>query len=497
MYTRRVRDDAAQKAPRWLRLPFVRAVFDAAYLRADRVLDTGQHRVFRLLWFFLPETSVAKNARFQQVLASRFLSEAGQQALAYGALVAVARSGGSAMELALIGVAGLLPAAALGLYGGAVADALPKRVALAVIYNLQAAFCFIVPLVVGSDLLPVLMLIFAVNALGQVSTPSESAVVPFVATQEQLASAASFVNLAASAGAGVGTALLAPIIVRVFGTAPVLYLSGVLLLLAGSRVFDLATQEPERAIAWAIPKVRAIDTLRWLARQPAVTAMIAVGVVASTVNVVLQTLAPRYVVDVLHVDAANAVYVFGASAAGLALALAIAPGAMKRSGERLTALVGFLIAALALVLLGLVGEISVVLDNVNPIRLLEVFGIDIGDELRTAALLALPVGFGVALATTAVQTYVNRRVPLDYQGRAFALQGSLRAGVAIVPLLALAGAASAFGVERVLVVSPFLLLALAYGLVLLSIRFAGLAPPSNLEVLSSFWEQHEDSPAPP
>jgi len=34
-----------------------------------------------VLWFFLPETSIAKDARFQQLLASRFFSDAGQQAL--------------------------------------------------------------------------------------------------------------------------------------------------------------------------------------------------------------------------------------------------------------------------------------------------------------------------------------------------------------------------------------------------------------------------------
>ena len=110
-----------------------RRVFDGAYSRADSALDRGQQRVFRLLWFFLPETSIAKEPRFQQVVASRFLSDAGQQALAYGALIAVVRSGGSAFEAALVGVAAVLPPALFGLYGGAVADALPSRVALGVI----------------------------------------------------------------------------------------------------------------------------------------------------------------------------------------------------------------------------------------------------------------------------------------------------------------------------------------------------------------------------
>jgi MFS family permease len=193
----------------------VRRIADGAYLRADRVLDYGQARVVRLLWLFLPEPSIARSLRFQQVLASRFLSDAGQQALAYAALVAVVRGGGSALEAALVGVAALVPPMALGLYGGAVADALPKRVALAATYNLQALLCFIVPSTVGTGLPELILLIFAVNTLGQVSGPTESSILPLVASDAELASAASLVNFASAAGAALGTALLAPVLVQV------------------------------------------------------------------------------------------------------------------------------------------------------------------------------------------------------------------------------------------------------------------------------------------
>ena len=104
------------RVPSWTRLPLVRQFFEDAYSRADRLLDRGQHQVFRFLWFFLPDTSIARDLRFQQVMASRFLSDAGQQALAYGALIASARSGGSALDLAIIGSAALLPPALVSEY---------------------------------------------------------------------------------------------------------------------------------------------------------------------------------------------------------------------------------------------------------------------------------------------------------------------------------------------------------------------------------------------
>ena len=148
-------------------------------------------------------------------------------------------------------------------------------------------------------------------------------------------------------------------------------------------------------------------------------------------------------------------------------------------------------------LLGLVGDAAAVLDPVNPLRLLDLAGIDLSERLRTAGLLAFPLGFSISLTTTSVQTYVNRRVPLSFQGRAFALQGVLKNGAAAVPLLTLGAAATAFGVERVLLAAPFVLLLGAYALIWVSTLFARLSPPLGLDVLASFWEESEGAVATP
>lgn len=463
-------------------------MLDGAYERADAFIDAGQHHTFRLLWFFLPETSIAKNPRFQQILVSRFFSDAGQQALTYGALVAVVRNGGSTVDAAVVGVAMLLPPALLGLYGGAVADALPKRVALAAIYNLQALLCFAIPVFFGTDLVAVLCLIFAVHALGQVSGPTESAVLPLVASETQLASAASMVSLASNLGVAFGTAVLAPVLVRVFGVRTVFYVAGVLLLLAASRVFDLTTQQHRRRMSWRRPNIRLRATIEWLARERAVATMIFVAVVAGTANIVVQTLAPLYVREVLGLDPAESVYVFAPSAVGLVLALVVAPPLIKRRGERVVALAGVVVTATVLCLLGLVdARLAELVDPINPLRITSFLGIELSDELRTAGLLALPLGFGLSITTTSVHTYINRRVPLSYQGRAFALQSSLKNGAAIVPLLTLGAAASVFGVANVLIASPLVLLVVTFALVRLSFVFSETPGPLGLDVLSTFW----------
>lgn len=466
-----------------------RAILDEAYSEADRVLDFGQGQVFRLICYFIPVPIIARDLRFQQLLASRFLSDAGQQAVAYGALIEVVRSGGSAFDAALIGIAALIGPACLGLHGGAIADALPKRVALATAYNLQALLCFVGPALFGTDLAALAFLVLAVNVLAQVSSPSESSVLPLVATEAELASAVSLVNLASAGGAGFGTALLAPLLVRAFGVETLFYVAGGMLLLAASRVFDLPTAEKRRRVIRAVSKVRLRYVFAWLFRQPALNTMLFVGVVAATANTVLQTLAPRYVQSVLGADAADTVYIFAPSAVGLVAALVVAPYIMTLLGERRATLVGFATVALALTLLGAIDSASAVFDPINPLRALGRIGIDLSVPLRTAALLAIPTGFGVALAATCVQTYINRRVPVRYQGRTFALQGSIKSGASIAALLSLGGVASAIGVEKVLLVSPALLFLLALALVMTSIRFAGIAPVMGLRVLRTFWDE--------
>ena len=488
-YNRAMGTDPPAKKPR-TRAKRLQGVGGRAYSDARGVVDRGEQHVFRFLWLFLPEPSIARSRKFQYLLASTFLSDGGRDALKYGALVAVTRSSGSSIDAALVGVASLVPPTLLGLYGGAVADALPKRIALALVYALQAAMCFAVPTFLGTELGAVIFLIFAINVLGQVSGPDEQSIAPLVASDKQLASATSLLSLASNLGTFFGTALLAPILLRVFTVRAVFAVAGVMLLLATVRILHVRTKQDAERARWQRPSVNVRSIATWLADEPAVATMMMVGVLAGTANIVLQTLAPRYVQSVLGVDPADAVYVFAPTSVGLGLALLAAPWMMGKIGERRSALLGFAIISVALFLLGFVRHgVDLFIDPVNPFRLLGLAGVHLGAPLRTASFLVMPLGFGVALTTMCVQTYINRRVPLAQQGRAFALQSTIKNGASIIPLLTLGVAASVFGVDTVLIASPMLLILLAVVLVRLSQRFGGHAPAQRLDVLSSFWRE--------
>ena len=447
-----------------------------ALQRIDRALDRGQARVFRVLWFWLPPGSVARNPRFQALLASRFVTDVAINALLYGALIATAREGGGALRAGVLGTVFLLPSVLLGLYGGAVADALPKRVALAGAYVGMGAITLAVGFVPGSDFAALLLALFVVRILHQFSQPSEASTLPLVATAEELASANSMLGLVSAAGDLLGKAILAPLIVRAYGVDPVTVMSGLLFFLSASRVFDLRPPPPpapaggegRRGGRRPVPATT-LGVARWLLAERAVLWMLVLAALASTINVVLAMLGPQYVGEVLGVDPANTLYVFAPAPAGLLAALGLAPLLIRRWGERPVAVAGFAFTAAAVTALGLVQPLTARFGG------LLFFGIPgVGPEVEMAALLSMFLGAGVTLAVVATQTFVSRAVPLPIQGRAFAMLGVLKDGFAIPPLVVLGAIASSVGVAAVITVSPVFLLALAVGIDRLAGRFGPL-----------------------
>ena len=454
----------------------------SAMRRLDAAVDRGQARVFRVLWFWLPPGSVARDLQFQQLLASRFFSDIALQALLYGTLIATARAGGSATDAALLGTAYLLPGALLGMFGGVVADALPKRVALGGAYLIMGAIAILVPTVLGTDFLSLLLVLFGVRTLHQVSQPSEASALPLVASEGELASATSFLSLASSAGEVVGKAMVAPLLVRAYGVDPVTVVAGILLLLSSTRVLNL---NPTRLVQPHDVQMQRAPTgsvVRWLLGQRAMLWMLLLGALAATVSQVLGVLGPQYTRDVLDVDPANALYVFAPAVVGLVAALAVTPAAIRRFGERKVALAGFSMQAVIMVLLGLVDDVH---DHFGWIALIDIPVVP--RRVEIAAQLSVFLGFGITLAAASVQTYIARRVPLGIQGRTSALLGTLKDGLAIVSLLLLGLLADRVGVRAVMTLAPVVLLALAFAFD----RFAGRwrTPPLPDSIVTRRWRR--------
>ena len=454
---------------------------------------------FRLFYVFLPDTSLLRNVRFQLVVISRFFSEIGQEGVFYGTLVAVAATG-DALQASLIGVAKVLPGATLGLYGGVVSDALPRRVSLGVGYLLQAALCVTIPIVFGVGFLPLLLLVLGVSTLNQFVNPSEKAVLPLVTSREQISSGAATLSLTDSIATGIGTAAIAPVLLKAFGERALFIVCAAFLVFAAIRIFSLPIRK-DIGVKQALQRVNLSEldlgfrnALNWLLERPAIATMILVGMIVTVMNTLGTTLGPSYVADVLATDPANTVYVMAPAGIGAVVALVIAPKLIDKAGERWPAAVAVLIMVVSFMLLGVIESVASILGPLSPLNLLRILDIDLSDEVLAASFVTMFTGFAISLSSISIQTYLNRRVPALQQGRAFGLQSLLGNAAALVPLLVAGAVADLTSVESILLFAPWIVLLGIYALLIIGSRASGRGTPTGREVLASFWEEPETAP---
>jgi MFS family permease len=449
---------------------------------------------------FLPQTSVLRQFRFQLIVVSRFLSEIGQEGVFYGALVTVARDG-SPFQASVMGAAKLLPGAALGLFGGVVADALPRRVALGLGYLIQAAACVVFPIFLGTGFAMLLTLVLGVSTINQVIGPSEKAVLPLVTGREDMSKAASLMSLSDSIGSGLGTAAVAPIILVAFGVQVLLFVCGAFLIFAAVRILALPVQK-NVTVKEALRRLGSTEldlgfrkALSWLMGWPAIVTIMMVGMVVSVLSNITETLGPTYVDDVLHDDPTRSVYVFAPAGAGALVALAVSPWVVGRVGERVSAAIAVLIMTLALFSMAFMEPLAAVLGGVNPLNVVRLMGLQPSDELLGAAFVSTFTGFAVSMSSVSVQTYLNRRVPVTQQGRVFGLQSVLVNAAALVPMLLLGLLAEATSIQALLFFAPWIVLAGVYGLLGLASRLAHTEKMSRHEISRSFWYEPETANA--
>jgi MFS family permease len=454
--------------------------------------EPHQLPAFRLFYAFLPETSLLRQVRFQLLAASRALSEIGQEAVFYGALVAVASD---PLQATLIAAAKAVPAATLGLVGGVVADELPRRVGLGLGYATQAAACVVIPLILGVDFGPLLLLVAMVSAINQFVDPNEKAVIPLVSAKAQIATAASILAIAGAIGGGAGMGFLAPILMKVASIRALLFACSVLLALAAVRVFSLPLQHEVR-LGQALKRLRLARAdigfgaaLRWLLGWPAVATMITAGVVVSVLNMAIGTFGPSYVASALGAPPENSVYVFAPGSLAALAGLIVGPRMIDWAGERSIAMAAVMVEAVALFSLAFIDQIAPFLAPIGPARAAHLFDQGPNDRIIAVSFISLFTGFAASISSLAVQTYLNRRVPAIHQGRTFGLQGMLANLVAIVPLIGLGAIAQVTSVKTILFWTPWVVAGVIYLLLILTSRMTGRERPRGREVLASFWHE--------
>ena len=460
--------------------------------RADVVTGWPGRIIFNLFGNLLPPTGAAivRRPKFQHLLGAKFLADAGKDSVKYAALVGVIYAGGNAFASSLIGLASLIPGVIFALYGGAISDSMPKRLALAGAYSSMAAACIIIPTVFDESVLMYFSLVFIVQSLAQITSPAEQTLLPMVNSEEQIATANSIMGMVSSIGTTVGTAILAPIILLVWGPDIVFYTAAVLLLLAMTRIFQVDSEKDVAKGKRIRPKSNFGPVIRWLIKNPSILSMIGVSAVGGMGYQIMSTLAPTYVSTVLDIDPAKTIYVMGVAGFGMLASLFFVPPLIARTSERRVAGAGFVMLTLGIVGLGLVNSGAVDWVNaINPVHwLVELFNLDMSENIQLAVFFSFPAGFGMGFVDNSVKTFLNRRVPIRDQGRAFAIRNLSESALTIVPLLVVSAIANVTGVSAIFVVMPLVFYLVVTGLLQASVRLGSQIPPEGRGTLKTFWE---------
>jgi MFS family permease len=431
---------------------------------------------------------------------------AGKLALAtvsYGAMVYLARQGATQFQISLVSAATYVAPLFFGLQGGTLADSLSKRLALIGGFAAQAATVFLIPIIFGTGVWELVLIMFLSSALMQVVTPSLKSAVALVASPAQLATTSALVGVVGSIASAMGSALLAPLLIKWGGINLVLAVSGMIYLLGAVRAYRLPEKEHLGSVSEALGKVNwkpnALSmraTARWILEHRAVATIILMGAIVVALFEAGNTLLPVYVRDVLDADPANSIYIFAPAGIGFLIGTFAAPTLMHKYGERRLVFIGLIASSISMMLLGLIDYVDSFFAIFSPLRLLELFGIALSDKVLAAGVISIFTNFGSCAAASAVQTYINRFVPLVQQGATFGLEEVQENALTLAAVLSLGAISNATGPEIVFVLAPPVVIVLVIWLIRYSYRLEKQEMPTRREAFGMLQDASEDSKPP-
>jgi MFS family permease len=337
--------------------------------------------------------------------------------------------------LGLVTAAAFLPVLVLGLFGGLVADALPKRRTLIATQTVQMLLAFVLGVLTATGRVEVWQILVLATLLGitnAVDMPTRQAFAVEMVGREDVANAVAL-NSALFNGARIVGPAIAGLAIGAFGVATAFMLNGLSFLaviVAYALMRDGELHSPPPLLR--PESIRAVGTtlaegLRYVrSTELVLLATVTVGL-ASTFGMNFGVMVPALARDVLHTDATGFGFLMAASGIGaLAAALLIAFSGRSRPG----------IIAGGAALLGAGLVVAAAIHSFGP------------------ALLAMGVvGFGaIGMAATA-NTTIQLNVPDELRGRVISVYTTVFVGSTPFGALVIGWLASRFGVDASLAIA--------------------------------------------
>lgn len=418
--------------------------------------------------------SVMRNPGVRALLSSRFATMLGIATLSYGLMVYLATAGASQATVSLIGGIRFFAALLFGIAGGVITESMSKRGAMVSAYTLQAAACFILPVIWGTSLPALVVLVFIISALAQVVAPAVKAATALVSTPAQVATVAAIISLAAGLGAALGSAFFAPFLISSGSLRLLIFACGFIMAFGAIRALWVPDEEGQstlrqavRAMDWKATTPTLSRTMNWIVGHRALASMVLVGALATGLFEGFNTLIPIYIRDVLDSDPALTVFILAPGGLGAFLGTVVGPNLMQRRGERSVALLALALLTVSFALFGVIDQVAPIIAPFSLLRLTNLFGISLGPMVEAAGMISILTSFGSTGAAAAVQAYVNKFVFLERQASTFGMQNVLESAISLLAVLVLGTLASIVGSQAVFLIAPIFLT----GALVLLVRF--------------------------
>jgi MFS family permease len=366
------------------------------------------------------------------------------------------------LALGLVSVARFVPVLVLGLFGGVIADNLPKRKTLIGTQFAQMILAFCLTTIVVTGVVQVWMvmaLAFLLGCANAIDMPTRQSFVVEMVGKDDIANAVAFNSAMFNAARVVGPAI-AGLAIGVFGLGLCFFLNGLSFVAVIGGLLIMRDEELHLAPPTSRPKtVGAVfsnlaDGLAYVGRTPAILLAILTIGLSSTFALNFSVSVPPMVQAVLHSDAAG--YGFLMASCG----------------------VGSLIAALTIALSGRASVRMLLAGTTLMSVAFTLFGVS--SSYLVSLVCMFFVGVGMIVMAASANTVIQLAVPDQLRGRVMAVYTTVFAGSTPFGGLATGAVASTYGIAVAVILGGLLSVLVAIGGIAYAVRHPHVIRPMLL-----------------
>jgi len=406
--------------------------------------------------------SLLRNRHFRRLCAAQFVSLVATYAIYFASMALVEEVTHSSALMGLMIFSSTLPGLLFGLLAGVVVDRYERvevmmganilRALVALAFT--AAIHFFPRIYL---LLTIYLTNFCLSALAQFVISAEGATIPYLVGEKRLMAANSLFNVSSLASQGAGLIVLAPLLLKLSGAEAVGLVGVILYLMAFVAAIRLprenALRKPRRrrrpAEVWAEFWAEFKEGWRFISNDRPIAWATFQLTLTSMLTLMLSTLAPGFVVRVLGMEVADAVYMAVPVGVGFGLGIVL----VGKRGELLSKekwiSFGFVALGLGLAVLPFLRGVS-------------------GSSFLLLAMVVFAIGLGLALITIPAKTVIQERPPAGIRGRVISAQLVLGNAASTLPMPLGGGLADLIGIRKTI----FILACVTLGAAAASIRWA-------------------------